>query len=932
MRFDQTKLLRGLLLLAAISLSSCGGGGGGSSSTPPPVVIPTVYYSIGGTFTTGGAPSGILPAAGLVLHNNRGNASAINAGDTSFSFTTQIASGAAYDVTVFTQPTGQFCTVTNGTGTASASIPAITVKCVAARTISVTVSGLGGTGLVLQNRNSVGTTVVDNLPISIDGTFPFNTRLVDGDTHTVSMLSRPRSPPQDCVIAGGTGGNGSGNVAGDVTVTITCANSPGGILLDKPRYAYVANSNDHTVSSYIVNATTGQLRPNGYAYVGTNTGPSSVAVDPSGQFAYVANSLGDSVSAYAIGAGGRLTSVAAAIPAGDGPSSVTVDPSGRYVYVTNAIGENITAYSINLGTGALTRVPCIGGVALGCSGNNVLNYLVGANPTSITVAPAGQYAYVANSSGVSAYSIDSYGALTAADTDATAGVQTSITAGSNPNSISISPSGAYAYVANNGNGVSGYSINPSGALTAVAGNPFTAGTNPRSVAIDPYGLSVYVANFTSSSVSAFDIIGAGVISSLGADVGSSGTGPTSVIVDPSGTFAYMVNNTTADVSAYNITGGLPVPLSGAAGTMRSRAGSASIAMTKGAAAVAYTPTFAYVANDGGDVSAYTINANTGALTPVAGNPFTAGTNPSSVTVHPSGQFAYVANNGSANISIYDIDSLTVLGALVPNGSIGTGSGPSAVTVDPSGRFAYVTNSDATVWGYSIDVAVGDLIQIDMNGVTAGMQNIDLPGSNPRSVTIDPTGRFAYVAHDSGVTAYYINPSSGALSFVGTVGAGVTPSSVTVDPTGKFAYVVNNGGTTVSAYSINASTGELSSETTIPTGTNPKAIAIDPTGKFAYVANNGANSVSGYSIDPATGVLASIDTDAVSGGNEPTILAGTGPMSVTIDISGSYVYVANSGGDVWAYSINTTTGALTSLGAPTAAGTTPAAITTTGTIQ
>src|SRR5258708_27693095 len=54
--------------------------------------------------------------------------------------------------------------------------------------------------------------------------------------------------------------------------------------------------------------------------------------------------------------------------------------------------------------------------------------------------------------------------------------------------------------------------------------------------------------------------------------------------------------------------------------------------------------FAYVANaNSNNVSAYTIDGTTGALTPVAGSPFPAGSYPSSVTVDPTGPFAYAAN-------------------------------------------------------------------------------------------------------------------------------------------------------------------------------------------------------------------------------------------------------------------------------------------------
>ena len=62
-----------------------------------------------------------------------------------------------------------------------------------------------------------------------------------------------------------------------------------------PRFAYVANGSDNTVSIYTVNAATGQLRHNGY--VATEASPHSVSVDPSGKFAYVANWGSNTVSA-----------------------------------------------------------------------------------------------------------------------------------------------------------------------------------------------------------------------------------------------------------------------------------------------------------------------------------------------------------------------------------------------------------------------------------------------------------------------------------------------------------------------------------------------------------------------------------------------------------------------------------------------------------
>ena len=74
--------------------------------------------------------------------------------------------------------------------------------------------------------------------------------------------------------------------------------------------------------------------------------------------------------------------------------------------------------------------------------------------------------------------------------------------------------------------------------------------------------------------------------------------------------------------------------------------------------------FAFVVNSGDkSVSAYAINATTGALTAVAGSPFATGKDPLSVTVDPSGKFAYVANFLGNNVSAYTIDATT--GALSP---------------------------------------------------------------------------------------------------------------------------------------------------------------------------------------------------------------------------------------------------------------------------
>jgi DNA-binding beta-propeller fold protein YncE len=63
-----------------------------------------------------------------------------------------------------------------------------------------------------------------------------------------------------------------------------------------PRFAYVANSKDNTVSIYTVDAATGLQLHNSYVLSGT--APLGVVVATSGKFMYVVNSGSNNVSAF----------------------------------------------------------------------------------------------------------------------------------------------------------------------------------------------------------------------------------------------------------------------------------------------------------------------------------------------------------------------------------------------------------------------------------------------------------------------------------------------------------------------------------------------------------------------------------------------------------------------------------------------------------
>jgi 6-phosphogluconolactonase len=252
--------------------------------------------------------------------------------------------------------------------------------------------------------------------------------------------------------------------------------------------------------------------------------------------------------------------------------------------------------------------------------------------------------------------------------------------------------------------------------------------------------------------------------------------------------------------------------------------------------------------------------------------------PQSIAVDPAGKFAYVLDGGSNGnggyVSMYTINPTT--GALAsigpPVSTDGYGLYAGSVTVDPSGKFAYVTNEgnpwvdgdadNGNVAMYTIDATTGALAStVTINGNCPGL-------CNPSSMVVDPSGKFAYVVTGGAgtpfsVAIYTIDATTGALTSIGTIAAGQVPNSVAVDPAGHFVYVATANGpgaaSSVSMYAINATTRVLASIGTIAAGTDSVSVAVDPSGKFAYVANLSSNDVSMYTIDATTGALVSIES-------------------------------------------------------------------------
>jgi 6-phosphogluconolactonase (cycloisomerase 2 family) len=940
------------------------------------------------TFTVGGTVSG-LTGTGLVLANN--GADNLTVTGNTFTFATAVASGAAYAVTVATQPSGpaQNCTVTSGAGTVTtANVTDVVVNCAVNKfTIGGSVSGLSGTGLKIQNNAG------DTLSVTQNGSFTFATSISSGANYAISVSTSPVNPIQQCALTNGTGTVGNANVT---NATLDCKTQ-------NPRVAFSLNYYGGSSNAYLTDAASGQLRLRSVIKAGnspitfhgdkagkflfylnqgsaqsplnippipqTSSSLSAFTLDaptgdvrevagspyptssglpaatgltalPGDGYIYVTNSSLKNIEGFAVGATGTLTSIGIPFATGNGPNPVTFDAAGHFAYVSNQTDSSIFVYSVNGTTGALAEIQAD-------------RMTTGISPTAVSLTADGKFAYVLNLSSISAFSVNSSsGALTAI---AGSPFPVSVVPGGGNNPLQIlifNPNGNALYVKNDGGTGTGslaaFSIDPAtGALAPLSGSPFTLGISATGLAgMDPAGRFLYVANqgvctvangcnpsFSSTgSISAFSLDAAGVPTAL---AGLAITpAPYQVSVDPSGRFLYQASISAAEVVSYSIdqtTGALTKLQAGGI----SRSGGepffigAFVAPTN-SNPFTFSPKFAYVPNVADNtISTYSSDPGTGKLSAV-GTPFPSGVAPQAVAVSLRGDVAFVASAGSTpmttagTVSAYAINATT--GALsAGGGSLPTGKGPSSLATDRTGRFLYVANAfDDTISSYSVDVSSGALTA---NGAPTPVT------FNPIGVVVDPTGQDLYALGVDRVAVYELNATSGAITLSQMTYPNFVPSpillpasgasQITLDPSGNFAYIPIFSAKMVVVYQIDPYAGVLYNLQTITTGRANTSIAIDPSGRFAYTADLTDNTVSAYAVNQTTGALTVIGSALPVGANA---------LAITTDFSGKFVYVVLTNKSVLTFAIGATGGLTAVTGGTVATGNSPGPITAVGAVQ
>jgi len=202
--------------------------------------------------------------------------------------------------------------------------------------------------------------------------------------------------------------------------------------------------------------------------------------------------------------------------------------------------------------------------------------------------------------------------------------------------------------------------------------------------------------------------------------------------------------------------------------------------------------------------------------------------------------------------------------------------------------AYTAGSSKGIYAWSFESKDGSLKPLGL--VAQAIQ--------PAHLWIAPNGRTLYAVNweiDGRVSAYHIDPHTGALTFLNkTSSHGAQPNQVVVDPSGRVAVTVNYASGSLAAYKLepDGKLGEafysdrhsgkpLSSK---QPGPKQHGIQFSKDDRYMFITDLGLDRVYSYHFDAATPTITPFDPPYVS------THAGAGPRRIQMSPDGKFLYV------------------------------------------
>jgi 6-phosphogluconolactonase len=279
-----------------------------------------------------------------------------------------------------------------------------------------------------------------------------------------------------------------------------------------------------------------------------------------------------------------------------------------------------------------------------------------------------------------------------------------------PSFLAVRPGGAHLYaVGESAAGrVGAYAIDRKTGALSYLGGVSSQGNGPAFVSVDHTGAWAMVANYGDGTTAVFPI---GADGKLGApsDTRNVGANAHMIVTDPSNKFVFVpclgadyVAQFTFDAATGKLTPNTPAHVATAAG-----AGPRHIAFHPGGA-------HAYLLNEtASTITSFALDAATGKLSELdttttlpAG--FTGTNTGAEVWVHPSGKFVYTSNRGDDSIAVFAVDPATFKLTATAHTKTG-GTTPRSFGLDPTGAYLYAANQGSgTLTTFAVDPAQGTL--------------------------------------------------------------------------------------------------------------------------------------------------------------------------------------------------------------------------------
>lgn len=261
-----------------------------------------------------------------------------------------------------------------------------------------------------------------------------------------------------------------------------------------------------------------------------------------------------------------------------------------------------------------------------------------------------------------------------------------------------------------------------------------------------------------------------------------------------------------------------------------------------------------------------------------------------------------SKRGSEGIYILEFDRST--GKLTQKQTVANSKSPSFLAIHPSGKFAYSVNEDAKeadgVSAYSLNRTNGQLTLLNQE---------DSNGGAPCHISIDQTGKLAFVSNYSGGT-FTVLPikADGSLGKATTTlsysGSGPNKQrqekahihSAFISPDNRFIYVSDLGSDKIYIYQIDPAQGSIKPASTpfvsVKPGSGPRHFTFHPNGQFAYGVEELVSGVSVFAINKKTGGLTLLEDNVKT---LPADFSGQNTSAdIHIDPKGRFLYQSNRG--------------------------------------